>query len=101
MLLLFGVSMLLPMIGNKNVERNTLLMTGAMSIFMLWFGWGAPAGVLLYWDTQSLIGVTHTIISRKILERKDEAAEQEVIEIKPVKVEVTRKERKNRPRRNK
>jgi YidC/Oxa1 family membrane protein insertase len=99
LVLLFSSSMLLPLLMNKNVERQTLIMTGVMAVMMLWFGWGAPAGVLLYWDMSSLLGAAQQFLSRKLMERKDE--EQEAIEIKPVKVEVERKERKKPPAKKK
>jgi YidC/Oxa1 family membrane protein insertase len=99
LVLLFGVSMLIPLLLNKTRERQTLIMTGVMAIVMIWFGWTAPAGVLLYWDLSSLIGVGQQAVSRKLLERKDAA--QEAVEIKPVKVEVERKGKKARPKKSK
>jgi YidC/Oxa1 family membrane protein insertase len=99
LVLLFGVSMLIPLLINKNTDRQTLIMTGVMGIMMIWFGWISPAGVLLYWDTSSLLGVAQQYIARKMMAKKDE--EQEAIEIKPVKVEVERRERKNRPKKSK
>ena len=99
LLLIFGSSMWLPMLINRTKDRNTMMMTGAMSIFMLFIGWSAPAGVLLYWDTSSLIGVGQQFVSRLMMDKK--AEKEEAIEIKPVKVEVERKERKARPRKTK
>lgn len=101
LVLLFAGSMMIPLLTNKNTERQTMIMTGVMAVMMLWFGWSAPAGVLLYWDVSSLIGVGQQMISRKLLERKDALKEEEAIEITPVKVEVVRKEKKNRPKKNK
>jgi YidC/Oxa1 family membrane protein insertase len=99
LVLLFGVSMLIPFLLNKTRERQTMIMTGVMTVVMIFFGWTAPAGVLLYWDVSSLIGVAQQTLSRKLLEKKD--AEKEAIEIKPVKVEVERKEKKTRPKKAK
>jgi YidC/Oxa1 family membrane protein insertase len=96
LVLLFGVSMVIPLLINKSRERQTLIMTAVMAVVMLWFGWSAPAGVLLYWDVSSLLGVGQQAISRKLLEKKD--IEKEAIEIKPVKVEVDRKTKKARPK---
>jgi YidC/Oxa1 family membrane protein insertase len=96
MLLLFGSSMLVPMLTNPNMESSMLMITIMMSVSMLWFGWTTPAGVLLYWDTSSIIGIAQTLISRALNKRKD-AEEEEQVELKPVKVEVERKERKSRP----
>jgi YidC/Oxa1 family membrane protein insertase len=99
LVLLFGVSMLIPLLLNKTRERQTMIMTGVMAVVMIFFGWTAPAGVLLYWDVSSLLGVAQQAASRKLLERKD--AEQEAVEIKPVKVEVERKAKKARPKKSK
>lgn len=99
LVLLFGVSMLIPLLLSKNKERQTLIMTGVMTVVMLFFGWSAPAGVLLYWDVSSLLGVAQQTASKRILERKD--AEREAVEIKPVKVEVERKTKKARPKKSK
>jgi YidC/Oxa1 family membrane protein insertase len=99
LVLLFGVSLLIPLLLNKTRERQTLIMTGVMAVMMIWFGWIAPAGVLLYWDVSSLLGVGQQAISRRLLEQKD--AEQEAVEIKPVKVEVERKAKKARPKKSK
>jgi YidC/Oxa1 family membrane protein insertase len=96
LVLLFAVSLLIPLLLNKTRERQTLIMTAVMAAFMLWFGWVAPAGVLLYWDVSSLLGVAQQAVSRKLMEKKD--AEQEAVEIKPVKVEVERKVKKARPK---
>jgi YidC/Oxa1 family membrane protein insertase len=74
-------------------------MTGVMAIFLIYIGWISPAGVLLYWDVSSLLGVAQQAISRKLMENKD--AEQEAVEIKPVKVEVERKTKKVRPKKGK
>lgn len=56
LVILFGLSVWLPqalMPGDKQQK-----MIGAyMAVIMLWFGWTAPAGVLLYWDVSSLWGV--------------------------------------------
>ena len=95
LVLLFGVSMLIPMLLNKNTEKQTKMITGVMSIMMIGFGWISPAGVLLYWDASSLIGVAQQALTQRYLKKKDE--EQEAIEIKPIKVEVERKEHKARP----
>jgi len=101
LVVLFAGSMLVPLLMNKNRERQTLIMTGVMSIFMIWIGWSAPAGVLLYWDVSSLIGVGQQYASKKLLERKDTIAEEEVADITPVKVEVVRKDKKSRPKKSK
>ena len=93
------VPMILQMSGQKNnPQRNqTLMMSGIMSLFMLWIGWGSPAGVLLYWGTSSLITIAQQQISRAILKRQDE--EQVAVEpVKPVVVDLTRKAQKPKPK---
>ncbi|MCL1879289.1 MAG: YidC/Oxa1 family membrane protein insertase [Actinomycetia bacterium] len=98
LVLIFGASMLLPLLINGTKDRNTWMMTGVMGVLMLWFGWSAPAGVLLYWDTSSLIGVAQQMVTKKLMDRKMEAAgEGGAVEIKPVKVEVERMRKKNPP----
>jgi YidC/Oxa1 family membrane protein insertase len=101
LLLLFSVSMLVPILINKTKDRNQLIMFGVMAALMLWFGWTMPAGVLLYWDATSLIGVGQQFVSKKMLDAKDAAQEAQVVEVKPVKVEVERKTKKNRPKKSK
>jgi YidC/Oxa1 family membrane protein insertase len=101
MLLLFSASMLVPMLINQSTDQQAMTMTAAMSVMMLFAGWRTPAGVLLYWDASSIIGISQQIISKIVNERKDREAEKEQIEIKPVKVNVERRERKSRPRKSK
>ncbi len=81
---LFGLSVWLPqalMPGDKQQKQ-----IGAyMAVVMLFFGWSAPAGVLLYWDVSSIWGVAQQQIVM-VLARKREgvAAEgQAVIDVTP------------------
>ncbi|MCL1846480.1 MAG: YidC/Oxa1 family membrane protein insertase [Coriobacteriia bacterium] len=101
LVVLFACSLLVPLIINKNTERSQLMMTGVMALFMLYIGWKAPAGVLLYWVLSSLIGVAQQMMSKKLLERKDALQAAEAVEVKPVKVDVVRKQQKARPKKNK
>ena len=73
------------------------MMSGFMSLFMLWISWGSPAGVLLFWGVSSLIGIAQQQISMRIMKSKD-AEQAEVIDVKPVEVDVTRKAKKPRPK---
>jgi YidC/Oxa1 family membrane protein insertase len=98
MVVLFAASLLIPMLLQNQTDKNTRIMMIVMSVVMLWFGWSAPAGVLLYWDISSYIGVGQQLLTRKWFEHKDKQAELEVIDIAPIKVSVDRKERKARPR---
>lgn len=102
LMIIFAGATFLPMVlmqlGNKDnpQRKQTLIMSGVMSIFMLWISWGSPAGVLLFWGASSLIGVAQQQISMRIMKKKDAEAE-EAIEVKPIEVEVTRKPKKKRP----
>jgi YidC/Oxa1 family membrane protein insertase len=69
LVLLFAVSIWLPqalMPGDKQQK----MIGGYMAIFMLWFGWISPAGVLLYWDVSSLWGVAQQQITMSITKRE-------------------------------
>ena len=68
-----------------------------MSLFMLWISWGSSAGVLLFWGVSSLIGVAQQQISMRIMKKRDEE-NADVIDVKPVEVDVTRKTKKPRPK---
>ena len=101
LIVLFAGSMLVPLLINKNTQKQQRTMTLFMSAFMLFIGWNIPGGVLLYWDVSSILGVAQQMVSKKLLERKDALKEAEFIETKPVKVEVERKQKKNRPKKGK
>ena len=108
LMIIFAGATFLPMIlqqiqGSGSQQRNqTLIMGGIMAIFMLWISWGSPAGVLLFWGTSSLIGIAQNQISMHIFKKADERAEEEkIIVAKPVEVDLTRKERKARPKKKK
>ena len=98
MLLLFASSLLIPMLLQPSGDNNTKIMMIVMSGVMLFFGWSVPAGVLLYWDVSSYLGVAQQQITRKIFQNRDEKAEEEMVDTAPVKVEVDRSERKARPK---
>jgi len=101
LVLLFGVSMLIPMLINKSSDKNTRIMMAVMAVMMIFFGWSAPAGVLLYWDASSLLGVAQQTIQQRLMKSKDDTEEALMVDVTPVKVDVDRKERKARPRRKK
>jgi YidC/Oxa1 family membrane protein insertase len=99
LMLLFGFSILIPTIINKTADKQTRIMTGIMAIVFVVFGWNTPAGVLLYWDLSSLIGVGQQMVTMHFMKKKDE--EQEALVIKPVVVDVDRKETKPKPTKKK
>lgn len=104
LMIIFAGSMFVPMLlqqkNNKDdaQRKQTLIMSGVMSLFMLWISWSSPAGVLLFWGVSSIIGVLQQQISLRVMKKKDEAAAAEAVEIKPIEVDVTRKVKKPRPK---
>lgn len=103
LLLVFAGATFLPMIlqqlnaPNSQQRRQTLMISAFMSVFMLFIGWSSPAGVLLFWGVSSLIGVAQQQLTTRSLKAADAKAEAEIIETKPVQVDVTRKQKKKRP----
>ncbi len=100
LVLFFAVSTLIPMLLQKNSTKQTKMIGAYMSIVMLWFGWIAPAAVVLYWDTSSLIGIGQQVFIQKRLEHRDKELAEEAIDITPIKVDVQRKEKKAKPTKN-
>lgn len=103
LLLIFAGATFAPMVlqqlhtPDSQQKKQTLIMSAFMTVFMLWIGWGSPAGVLLFWGVSSLFGVTQQQIVMARLRKNDEEKEAEIIDTKPVKVDVTRKQKKKRP----
>ena len=102
LLLLFAGLTFLPMILQQRNQKGQqqqqmIIMSVVMTIMMLFIGWSSPAGVLLFWATSSLFGVCQQQITTRFLKKEDEEAEEEIINLEPVKVDVVRKERKKRP----
>lgn len=102
LMIIFSGATFLPMAlmqaGNKDnpQRKQTLIMSGVMSIVMLWVGWNSPAGVLLYWGASSLIGLAQQQMTLRLMKKRDQEAE-ETIDLKPIEVDVTRKVKKPRP----
>jgi YidC/Oxa1 family membrane protein insertase len=74
LVVLFGVSVWLPqalMPGDKQQKQ----IGGFMAIFMLYFGWVSPAGVLLYWDVSSIWGLAQQQITMSVTKRELAAIE--------------------------
>ena len=82
--------------GN-NTQKQQMIIMILMSVFMLWSGWGSPAGVLLFWGVSSVFGVAQQQITMRLMKRKDAELEAAKVEVKPVEVDVTRKVKKARP----
>ena len=102
LMLVFALATFLPMIlqniHNDSAQRNQMLiMGGIMTLMMLWSSWGSPAGVLLFWGTSSVIGILQNQITMRMMKKAEAAKEAETIDVKPVKVNVERKQKKKRP----
>lgn len=99
--LLFGVLTFIPMVMNvanqDSAQRSqTMLMGGVMALMMLWFGWGVPSAVLLYYVTSSLWQVVQQqVITKRVMEKAKAEAEAEASN-KPIEVDVVRREKKPR-----
>lgn len=103
--ILFGVFTLIPLVLNLNgasgdQKTQQLVMGVVMSGMMLWFGWGVPAAVLLYYVTSSIWQVLQQVfITRKLME-KEKAKVASDLENQPLVVDVVRKEKKPRPKKS-
>ncbi|MCL2503235.1 MAG: YidC/Oxa1 family membrane protein insertase [Coriobacteriia bacterium] len=64
LVVLFGLSVWLPQALMPG-EKQQKIMGAYMAALMLFFGWTAPAGVLLYWDISSLWGVIQQQLTLK------------------------------------
>ena len=102
--ILFGVLTFVPMVLNSKtmtdeVQRQQSLIMGAvMGVMMVWFGLQVPAAVLLYYDTSALWQlVQQQLVTNRVIE-KVKAEEAERISAQPTTIEVTRRERKPRPK---
>lgn len=56
LVILFGISIVVPQLMQPG-ERQQKMIGMYMGVMMLVFGWLTPAGVLVYWVTQSIIQV--------------------------------------------
>ncbi|MEG1839954.1 MAG: YidC/Oxa1 family membrane protein insertase [Raoultibacter sp.] len=101
MLVFAGATFLPMMLQQRHTEgpqkKQTMIMAAVMSVFMLWIGWGAPAGVLLFWGVSSLVGVVQQQGTMFVLRKEAAKVAAETIDIEPVHVDVTRKAKKPRP----
>lgn len=102
---LFGVLTFVPMIINQqpgadpNQRRQSMMMGGFMSVFMLFIGWNLGIGVLLYYIVSSLWGVIQNrLVTNSEKERIEKAHEENKAVTKQIDVDIVRKERKPRPR---
>jgi len=71
---LFGLSVWLPQALMPG-ERQQKMIGAYMGVMMLFFGWSAPAGVLLYWDISSVWGVAQQQLMMASMKRGDHETE--------------------------
>lgn len=79
LVIIFGLSIWLPqamMPGEKSQKMIGLY----MAVFMLFVGWSAPAGVLLYWDISSILGIGQQQLTQNAVKRALGANEELVEE---------------------
>lgn len=69
LVVLFGLSVWLPQALMPG-ERQQKMIGAYMGALMLFFGWSAPAGVLLYWDLSSVWGVGQQQITMALMKRR-------------------------------
>lgn len=73
---LFGLSIWLPQALTPGADRQQKSMGLYMGAMMLFFGWSAPAGVLLYWDVSSVWGIAQQQLLTASLKRGAAHAEE-------------------------
>lgn len=71
LLAVFGLSAWLPQLLMPG-EKNQKMIGLYMGAFLLFIGWNVPAGVLLFWDVSSLLGIAQQQISQASLRRATE-----------------------------
>lgn len=92
---IFGASILVPTLLQDNRDTTTMVTMVIMTIFMVILGCQSPAGVVLFWDTSSIIALIIQQIMKVYYKKEDEKKAAE--EVKPVQVNVVRKQKKPRP----
>lgn len=95
--LAFGLLTFLPMYLQQNSNSMTKGMGAVMTIMMLFVGWSSPAGVVLFWVTSSAWAVIQQQIIFKQKDHEIKEEEEAVAPLKPVEVNVTRREHAARP----
>ena len=107
LVILDGVLTFIPMVlqsrqnSDSEQARQSLIMGGVMSVFILWFAWSINSGVLIYYVTSAVWQVVQQQIVTKRVTEKVEAETEAKLAADAVKVDVVRKERKARPRKKK
>ncbi len=99
----FGLMTVAQMLVNvKNVpedQRQQNIMMGVMmGVMMVWFGWSVPAAVLLYYVTSAIWQVVQQQLVTKRVTEQVKAETEAKLKEQPVEINVTRRERKPRPK---
>lgn len=101
-LLLFAVLTFIPqwyMSRNQTGAQasSMKMMSGIMTLMMLFMGWGLPAGVLLYYDVSSAWQVIQQIFVTQRVIDKAKVEEEARLANAPLEVDVVRRTHKPRP----
>ena len=75
LLAFFGLSIWIPQAMMPSTDKTQKMIGLYMGAFMLFVGWPIAAGVLLYWDTSSIVGIIQQQITQKAMESHDEGSE--------------------------
>lgn len=100
--ILFGVLTFIPMMINMKSSpqtgKTTMVMGFIMAGMMIFFGWGVPVGVLLYYNTSAAWGIIQQLTITKHMMDKYKRESEEKLRNAPVQVNVVRREQKQRPK---
>ena len=102
LMLIFAFATFIPMIlqqrgsTDEKQKKQTYMMSIFMALFMLFISWTSPAAVLLFWGVSSLLAIAQQQGSLYSIKKKDREAEA-LKPVKPVIIDVERKEKKKRP----
>ncbi len=79
LVIIFALSIWIPQALMPG-ERQQKMIGASMAVMMLFFGWTAPAGVLLYWDVSSLWGIAQQQIIIASMKRGYQTPDEIVVE---------------------
>lgn len=86
---------------DSSQKNQMIMMSIIMGVMMLFVSWSSPAGVLLFWGVSGIIATIFQQTYTSYLKKKLNQEDDDMIELKPVKVEVERKVKKKRPTKKK
>lgn len=86
---------------DSSQKNQMIMMSIIMGVMMLFVSWSSPAGVLLFWGVSGIIATIFQQTYTSYLKKKLNQENDDMIELKPVKVEVERKVKKKRPTKKK